>query len=73
MPLDDTLRMPVLQLDSLLGRARDEGEPVFPLVRRRAPELATMTVPFTKPSSSAVSIVLLVALVLGALLLWALR
>ena len=73
MPLDDTLRMPVLQLDSLLGRARDDDEPVFPLVRRRALLPERMTVPMDRGASTTVSIVLLVALVLGALLLWVLR
>ena len=29
MPTEDTLRIPVIQLDSLLGRARDDEEPVF--------------------------------------------
>jgi hypothetical protein len=70
---NDTLRMPALQLDSLLGRARDEEEPVFPLVRRRDPPLLATVAPRPSLASSTVSIVLSVALVAGTLLLWALR
>jgi hypothetical protein len=70
---NDTLRMPALQLDSLLGRARDEEEPVFPLVRRRNPPLGPTLAARPSLMSSTVSIVLFVALVVGTLLLWALR
>jgi hypothetical protein len=69
VPPEDTIRMPVLQLDSLLGRARDGDEPVFLLVRRRAPRFA----PRFLLTNASVSIVLLVAVVLGTALLWALR
>ena len=66
---EDTLRMPVLQLDSLLGRARDEEEPVFLLVRRRAPS----SPPMIRRINPSVSILLFVALVLGTGLLYLLR
>lgn len=59
VPPEDTLRMPAPELSSLLGRARDDEEPVFLLVRRRAPRLADATV----------SIVLFVVLVLGTAIL----
>lgn len=76
MPLDDTLRMPKLELDSLLGRARDDEEPVFPLVRRRAPLVEPFGIPSPPKTgilSATVSIVLLVAVVLAPVLLWVLR
>jgi hypothetical protein len=74
---EDTLRMPSLQLDSLLGRAREDEEPVFPLVRRRArtdaPELLS-PVPKLSMLSASVSILSVVAVVLGVgALLWLLR
>jgi hypothetical protein len=73
VPTEDTLRMPVMQLDSLLGRTRGDEEPVFLLVRRRDPVLYPLSIPKRPLVSSSVSIVLLVALVLGIALLWALR
>lgn len=73
MPPDDTLRMPVLELDTLLGRARDGDEPVFPLVRRRVPRLSNELLPLSRASSSGVSIVLGVTVVLGTAVLYLLR
>jgi hypothetical protein len=73
VPPDDTLRMPQLQLTSLLGRAREGDDPVFLLVRRRAPRLASQVFPRPALTTSSVSIVLFVALILGTVLLWALR
>lgn len=77
VPPEDTLRMPSLQLDSLLGRTRDDEEPVFLLVRRRDP-IDSLEVPEQVPkesiATSAVSIVLVVAAILAlCALLWALR
>lgn len=70
---EDTLRMPVLQLDALLGRRRDEEEPVFPLVRRREPSAPPAPSFRRSWASPSVSIVLFVALVLGTGLLYVLR
>jgi hypothetical protein len=72
VPPEDTLRMPAPELSSLLGRARDDEEPVFLLVRRRAPRLADGLPLRGALVDPTVSIVLFVALVLGTVLLAAL-
>jgi hypothetical protein len=66
---EDTLRMPVRELDSLLGRARDDDEPVFLLVRRRVPSSTGLR----RLADASVSFLLFVALVLGTALLYSLR